>query len=162
MLWAAQGVTQSWGGRTVDSEKSVYPLKVYLLANRVEKLETGLYQYVPGDRLPAHQLLPFKLGDLNNTLYTIVNQTPLQSPPAVMVITGDMDKEAEAYGGIHHDEQVYLEAGAAAQNMYLQAESLGLGLAAIPNFDQTNIRRLFSIPANETLIYLIPFGIPKE
>jgi len=162
MLFAAQGVTANWGGRTVNSEKSVFPLSTYLLVKSVEKLEPGLYQYVPGDRLPAHQLLPLKLGDMIEILYTIVNQTPLKEPPAVIVLSGNFSKMAEAYGGVAHNNEVILEAGAAAQNMYLQAESLRLGMVALPNFDAANVKSLLSLPGEETIFYIIPFGLPQE
>jgi len=162
MLWAAQGVVTDWGGRTVASSKSTFPLTVYLFANNVEKLEKGIYQYIPGERLPAHQLLPLKQGDFSDTLYDIVNQTPLKQPPAVVIITGNLKKMAEAYGGVAHDKEVYLEAGATAQNMYLQAESLKIGTIAISNFDKENVRLLLSIPQELDIIYLTPMGYIKE
>ncbi|KKT37361.1 MAG: hypothetical protein UW35_C0050G0007 [Candidatus Collierbacteria bacterium GW2011_GWF2_44_15] len=162
MLWAAQGVTTDWGGRTVTSSKSTFPLTVYALVNNVENLEKGVYQYISGERLPAHQLLPLKLGDLGGTLFDLVNQTPLKEPPVVFIITGDLKKMATAYGGVAHDREVYLEAGHATQNMYLQAESLKLGMIALPNFDESQVRLLLSIPTTETIIYLAPVGFIKE
>ena len=162
MLWAGQGVTTDWGGRTVTSSKSTFPLTIYVLANNVEKLEKGVYQYISGERLPAHQLLPLKLGEFGETLFSLVNQTPLKEPPAVLIITGNLQKMATAYGGVSHDREVYLEAGHATQNMYLQAESLKLGMIALPNFDESQVRQLLSIPQEEVIIYLAPIGFIKE
>jgi len=162
MLWAAQGVTTDWGGRTVTSSKSTFPLTIYVLINNVENLESGVYQYISGERLPAHQLLPLKLGDFEETLFSIVNQTPLKEPPLVVVVTGNLKKMATAYGGDSHDREVYLEAGHATQNMYLQAESLKLGMIALPNFDEIQVRSLLSIPQENTIIYLAPIGLIKE
>jgi SagB-type dehydrogenase family enzyme len=162
MLWSAQGVTTDWGGRTVTSSKSTFPLTIYILANNVEKLEKGVYRYIPGERLPAHQLLPHKLGDFGATLFDIVNQTSLKEPPVVAIVTGNLNKMAEAYGGVNHDKEVYLEAGSAVQNMYLQAESLKLGMIALPNFDESQVRLLLSIPREESIIYLAPVGTIKE
>lgn len=162
MLWAAQGVTSDWGGRTTPSAKSTYPLNAYLIANHVEKLENGLYQYVPGDRVMAHQLVPLKLANFQDAIYDITKQSSSKEPAALILITGDMAKMAEAFGGTKHDEDVYLEAGHAAQNLYLQAESLKLGMVVTSSLDQNKLKNLLSIPVNETLIYLVPFGYPKE
>lgn len=162
MLWSAQGVTTDWGGRTTPSSKSTYPLTVYLLVNKVEKLENGFYKYIPGDRLPAHQLTPLKLADFKDTIYDITNQSSMKEPPAMIIVTGNMEKMADAFGGERHDKEVYLEAGHAGQNMYLQAESLKLGMVVISSFEEAKFRNLLSIPTNETIIYLIPFGYAKE
>lgn len=161
MLWAAQGVTVDWGGRTTPSAKSTYPLSVFLIVSKVDGLEPGEYQYLPGDRAPVHALKPIKKVDLQRALYEEVNDSSFKSAPAVFVITGSMGKMAEAYGGIPHDKEVYLEAGAAAQNLYLQAESLHLGMATLSTFSESKIKDLVTIPSSDTIIYLIPFGIPK-
>lgn len=161
MLWAAQGVTVDWGGRTTPSAKSTYPLSVYLIASKVEGLDPGEYQYIPGDRTPVHALNPIKKVELQKALYEAVNESSFKSAPAVLIITGSMGKMAEAYGGLPHDKEVYLEAGHAAQNLYLQAESLHLGMVTITSFSDIKVKDLVTIPSSETLIYLIPFGIPK-
>lgn len=162
MLWAAQGVTVSWGGRTVPSAKSVYPLTIYLLANKVDGLDSGEYQYIPGDREPIHGLKPIKKVDWGNSLYSSLNESSFKNAPAVLVVTGNMTKMAEAYGGVHHDSDVYLESGHVGQNLYLQAESLGLGLVVVSSFNENALKTLITTPSNETLIYLVPFGYPKE
>ena len=162
MLWAGQGVTADWGGRTTPSAKSAYPLTLYLVANKVADLNPGLYRYIPGEHEMLHQLILVKPGDLKAVTGETIGQNAAKEAPVVFFITGDMEKMAKVFDGRRVDNNVYLEAGHAAQNMYLQAESLKLGMVALPNFDQANVRALFSIPANETLIYLIPFGTPKE
>lgn len=162
MLWSAQGVTVDWGGRTAPSAKSTYPLSVYLVSAKVSGLDAGEYQYLPGDRTPIHALRPMRKVDLQKALYQATNESSFINAPAILVITGNMGKMAEAYGGIPHDKEVYLEAGHAAQNLYLQAESLRLGMVAISSFTESKIRELITIPTDETIIYLIPFGIPKQ
>jgi SagB-type dehydrogenase family enzyme len=162
MLWAAQGVTVDWGGRTTPSAKSTYPLSVFLLASKVQGLEAGEYQYLPGDRTPIHALKPIKNVDLQKALYETLNESSFKTAPAVLVITGSMGKMSEAYGGIPHDKEVYLEAGHAAQNLYLEAESLHLGMVTISSFSVPKIKDLVTIPETDTIIYLIPFGIPKQ
>ncbi len=162
MLWAAQGVTSDWGGRTTPSSKSTYPLTVYLIANHVAGLENGIYRYIPGDRLPAHQLIPLKHGDLKDTVYSAANQASLKEAAAVFVLTGNMGKMADAFGGVKHDAEVYLEVGHAAQNMYLQAASLNLGMVTVSGFDSAKVKAAIGLPTEDTVVYLIPFGYFKE
>lgn len=161
MLWAAQGVTADWGGRTTPSAKSAYPLTVYLVANKVVDLEPGVYQYLPGEREAVHQIQLIKQGDLHATIGTAIGQNAASNPPGIIIIAGDMNKMAKAFGGVRNDNNVYLEAGHAAENMYLQAESLGLGMVTMAGFDSTKVAAAIGIPANEIIIYAIPFGIPK-
>lgn len=161
MLWAAQGLTTDWGGRTTPSAKSTYPLTIYLVSNKVDGLDPGEYQYIPGERTPVHTLKPIKKVDLQKAMYEQLNQSSFQYAPAVLVITGNMSKMADAFGGVPNDNSVYLEAGHAGQNLYLQAESLKLGMVTVATFNEARMRELVTIPASETIIYLIPFGIPK-
>lgn len=161
MLWAAQGITTDWGGRTAPSAKSAYPLTVYLVANRVLDLTPGVYQYLPGERESVHQIQLIKQGDLHEAIGTAIGQNAASNPPALIIIAGDMNKMAKAFNGVRNDNNVYLEAGHAAENMYLQAESLGLGMVTMAGFDGNKITAAIGTPANETIIYAIPFGIPK-
>lgn len=162
LLWSAQGVNVDWGDRTTPSAKSTYPLSVFLVASNIEGLNSGLYQYIPGDREPVHALKPLTEGQYQAALYSSLNQNSMKNPAGVIFVTGNMTRMAEAYGGIAHDKEVYLEAGHAAQNMYLQAESLKLGLVALSNFEDSIIRNIINLPIEETLIYITPFGQIKD
>jgi nitroreductase len=51
-----------------------------------------------------------------------------------------------------------MEVGHCAQNVYLQAEALGLGTCAIGGFISDYVRQTFEIPANEDPLYLMPVG----
>lgn len=162
LLWSAQGVTVEWGDRTTPSAKSAYPLTVYLVANNIDRLNSGLYEYIPGERQPVHALKQLTDGQYQDALFNSLNQNSMRNPAGVFIVTGDMAKMAEAYGGISHDKEVYLEAGHATQNLYLQAESLKIGMVALSSFDDSIIRNIINIPEKDTLIYLIPFGQIKE
>ncbi|KKS65564.1 MAG: hypothetical protein UV35_C0039G0014 [candidate division WWE3 bacterium GW2011_GWB1_42_6] len=94
-------------------------------------------------------------------LFDLLNQSSFNKVPAVLVITGDMNKMAEAYGGIRHDKEVFLEAGYTAQNIALQAESLKLGTNVNTNFDELKLRELITVLSTDTIINLMPIGIPK-
>ncbi|OGD71479.1 hypothetical protein A3D09_02595 [Candidatus Collierbacteria bacterium RIFCSPHIGHO2_02_FULL_49_10] len=161
MLWAAQGVTADWGGRTTPSAKSAYPLTVYFVANRVIDLNPGVYQYLPGEREAKHQIQLIKQGDVHEALGAAIVQNAASNPPALFIIAGDMEKMAKAFDNKRMDNNVYIEVGHAAENMYLQAEALGLGMVTMAGFDGNKVREVLSIPEKDTIIYAIPFGIPK-
>jgi len=161
LLWAAQGINVDWGDRTAPSAKSTYPLTIYLIANKVDGLDAGEYQYISGDRTPVHQLKPIKKVEMGDALFELLNQSSFNKIPAVLVIAGDMNKMAEAYGGISHNNEVYLEAGYTAQNIALEAESLKLGTNVNTNFDELKIRELITVSSSDTIISLMPIGIPK-
>ena len=162
MLWAGQGVTADWGGRTAPSAKSAYPLTLFVVASNVGDLNPGLYRYVPGDHEMLHQLVLVKPGDLKAVIGETIGQNAAKEAPVVVFITGDMEKMAKVYDGKRQDNNVYLEAGHAAQNMYLQAESLGLGMVTMAGFNGEKVKEVLGLPATETVIYAIPIGFPKK
>jgi SagB-type dehydrogenase family enzyme len=161
LLWAGQGINVDWGDRTAPSAKSTYPLSIFLIANNVSGLEGGEYQYISGDRTPVHQLKPIKKVEIGTALFNLLNQSSFKKIPAVLVITGNMSKMADAYGGIPHDKEVFLEAGYAAQNIALEAESLKLGTNISTNFDELKLRELITVSTSDTIILLMPIGVPK-
>ncbi len=161
MLWAGQGITTQWGGRTVVSPRSSYPLTLFLLVAEVEDLEAGLYRYHSGDLQPAHQLIPLEKGEFRSALAEVVSQNSILTAPAVIIVTGDNTKIAERFDGQTFDSKMYLEAGHVGQNLYLQAESLSLGVNTSDTEEDDLIKDFLNLPSEEDIIYLVPFGYPK-
>ena len=54
---------------------------------------------------------------------------------------------------------MYIEAGHAAQNVYLQAEPLGLGVCAIGAFYEDEVSELLVLPEGETPVYILSVGV---
>jgi SagB-type dehydrogenase family enzyme len=162
LLWAAQGVTVDWGGRTAPSVKSVYPLTIYLASFNVDSLNHGFYQYWSGELSPIHQLTLVKPGNIRENLTEIINQTSITSASALLIISANFDKMTKAFDDKNNDFNVYLEAGHVGQNIYLQAESLGLGTVSLTSFDKNQLKTFLELPKEETPIYLFPIGLPKE
>jgi nitroreductase len=51
-----------------------------------------------------------------------------------------------------------MEAGHAAQNIYLQAESLGLVTVAIGAFHDSKVKKIVNLVKTEQPLYLMPIG----
>jgi len=70
----------------------------------------------------------------------------------VLLIAGAGDKAAR------NTNWMYLEAGHAAQNVYLQGVSLGLGTVVMAGFDAEAVGKAVNLPANEKTLYIMPVG----
>ncbi|MBT8315938.1 MAG: nitroreductase family protein, partial [Maribacter sp.] len=53
---------------------------------------------------------------------------------------------------------VHMEAGHAAQNVYLQAVSLDLGMVVVGAFRDEEIRKILNMSDNERPLYIVPVG----
>jgi len=130
LLWSAQGITSPEGMRTAPSAGALYPLEVYLLAGNVDGLAAGVYHYHPHE----HALSKVVEGDRRAALSeAALGQEAIRDGAVVIVIAGVFERTTRKYGerGIQY---VHMEVGSVAQNIYLQAESLGLGTVFIGAF----------------------------
>jgi nitroreductase len=62
------------------------------------------------------------------------------------------------YGERGRDRYVPMEAGHVAENIYLQAESLGVGTVTIGAFVDDQVRAVISAPPQHTPLYVMPVG----
>jgi len=153
LLWAAQGITHPRGLRTAPSAGALYPLEIFVVAGNVATLPAGTYEYEPD----GHRLVSVTEGDLRPDLAAAaLGQSPIRSAPVVIAIVADYGKTTIKYGerGIRY---VHLEAGHAAQNLCLQAETLGIGSVVIGAFSDKDVASLLRSPGQQPL-YLIPLG----
>jgi len=152
LLWSAQGITAGWGGRTAPSAGATYPLEVYLVAGKVEGLKPGLYLYLPS----SHNLVRTIEGDLRKNLaLAAFGQKMIEAAPATIVIVGAFHRTTVRYGdrGFRY---VYMEAGHAGENIYLQAEASGLATVGIGAFNDKVVKEILKL--KEDPIYLMPVG----
>ncbi|MFH0914359.1 MAG: SagB/ThcOx family dehydrogenase [Chloroflexota bacterium] len=153
LLWSAQGRTSSWG-RTVPSAGALYPLEVYLAAGRVNGLSPGIYRYQP----EGHGLIRLSDKDVRGELaQAAVGQGWMADGAISIIITGVYQRTTLKYGerGIRY---VHMEAGHAAQNIYLQATALNLGTVGVGAFYDDQVRAILGIPEEETPLYILPVG----
>lgn len=151
ILWAAYGMSEP-NRRTAPSAGALYSLVLYASIGDVEGMEPGIYRY----ESERHALIRIAEGDAREAL-ALAAQRSVVDAPATLLYGFDYDKALESYG--EEDlKYVYMEAGHSAQNVYLQAESLGLGTCAIAGFVEYYTREAFALPAGEVPLYLMPIG----
>jgi len=148
LLWAAQGVTEPKRGlRTAPSARASYLLEVYVVAAEVTGLPAGMYRYRPR----GHELARVSTGDIRADLFSAVGQPSVRNAPAALLIAGSTGKGT-------NPEWMYLEAGHAAQNVYLQAVSLELGTVVMAGFKPDAVKKELRLPEGEQPIYVMPVG----
>lgn len=163
LLWAAQGKTAEWGGRTAPSAGATYPLDTYLVAGNVTGLAAGVYKYEPDD----HSIEWIKNKDVRKDLAdAALGQGSISKAPIDIVLAAVYRRTTGRYGerGIRY---VHMEIGHVGENVYLQCETMGLGTVMVGAFDDEQVKKVLGIDA-DTLgvrraergepLYIIPVG----
>ena len=163
-LWAAQGATAEGGGRTAPSAHAAHPLRTYLVSTNVSGLEPGIYAY---DQ-QAHALAALaQSSDVARRLWdaALDEQPWLTEEPAIIVLTGDAALMTAHFMeqppvGQRGERYLYLEAGAAAENVYLAATALGLGTVLVAGFDDDAAHAALDVDDDVRVLALLPLGRP--
>ena len=153
ILWAAQGVTSNWGGRTAPSAGALYPLELYVVAGNVTGLDNGVYHYKPKD----HVISKIMSRDIRKQLSeAALGQVSIQKAPVSIVITGIYERTTKKYGerGVRY---VHIEVGHVGQNIYLQAQTLGLGTVMMGAFDDKKVKEVLALEKEEPFA-IMPIG----
>jgi len=155
MLWAAQGITGAREGfRTAPSAGATYPLEIYLVAGNVKGLSPGVYRYIPR----THALVQTLAGDARARLCdAALGQQWVKDAPATVLIAAVYARTAARYGP-RARRYIDIEVGHSGQNVYLQAEALGLGTVAVGAFDDGAVKRVLGLNKEEEPLYLMPVG----
>ncbi len=152
LLWAAQGITADWGGKTAPSAGATYPLEIYAVVSDVEGLKPGVYHYIS----ESHSLIKTVEGDLREQLSeSALGQRCIADAPVTVVVTAFFDRTTRRYGerGVRY---VHIEVGHVGQNVCLQAETLGLSAVIIGAFRDEVVKNVLKL--KEAPLYLIPVG----
>jgi SagB-type dehydrogenase family enzyme len=161
LLFCTQGLLQQVGEgyasrRPVPSAGARHPYETYLAVNRVQDLEPGTFRYLPF----SHQLLLLETaGNLPELLTTANLGQNFVGEAAVVFAWACIPYRAEwRYMG-HAHKSMLLDAGHICQNLYLAAESLGLGVCAVGAYDQAAMDAIFELDGeDEYIVYLAPVG----
>lgn len=154
LLWSAQGITDTRDLRAAPSAGALYPLELYVVAGRVEGLAQGVYHY---DTV-SHRLVKTAQGDVRAALtQAALSQDWMQDAAAVVVFTADYARTMRKYGN-RGRRYVHIETGHAAENLFLQAESLGLATVVVGAFHDDEVARVLRLPDELKPLLLMPVG----
>ncbi len=155
LLWAAQGITKRPEGfRTAPSAGATYPLELYLIAGNLKGLQAGIYRYIP----ERHSLVRTVATDVRAKLCRAsLGQPWVREAPVTLAIAAIYERTAHRYGK-RAKRYVQIEVGHVGQNIYLQAESLGLATVAVGAFDDSEVKKILRLRGEEEPLYLMPVG----
>jgi len=154
LLWAAQGISHVQGLRTAPSAGALYPLELYVVTGRIEGLVQGVYHYNPRH----HKLMKTNDGDIRDALTrAALSQDWIKHASAVIVFTADYERTTKKYGP-RGKRYVHIEVGHAAQNLFLQSESLGLATVIVGAFNDDEVARVLRLPSDLQPLLLMPVG----
>jgi SagB-type dehydrogenase family enzyme len=154
LLWAAQGITAENTLRTAPSAGALYPLELDVVVGHVDGLEPGVYRYLP----QGHRLRRQLAGDIRlEVAKTAWGQIWMSRAPVLLIIRALYPRTRIKYGG---RAQIYVpfEAGAASQNILLQAVSLGLVAATVGAFPPQQMGILLGGDKQEEPLVIVPVG----
>jgi SagB-type dehydrogenase family enzyme len=150
LLWAAQGITHDQGKRTAPSAGATYPLELYVAT------ADGLFRYRPN----GHSVSRITTRDLRKEIQRAAGGQDAIDAPAVFAFAAAPARTAGRYGD-RAMRYVLIETGHAAQNLLLEAVSLGLGGVPVGAFSDTALHRTLGLPADRVVLYLVPVGHPR-
>jgi SagB-type dehydrogenase family enzyme len=160
LLWCTQGIVQRHEPyatfRNVPSAGGRHAFETYLLVNRVNGLEPGLYRYLAF----SHRLLVMETSpDMADRLTeACLRQSVVRDSAVTFIWSCIIYRMAWRYSERAY-RLVHLDAGHACQNLYLAAEQLGCGACAIGAFDDELMAKLLGIDGlDEFVIYCATVG----
>jgi SagB-type dehydrogenase family enzyme len=157
LLWAAQGITEDRGyKRAAPSAGALYPMDVYVAVGDdcVEGLKAGVYHY----EAVANALRLIATGDRRRALsHAALHQNWMARAPVNLVITAEYKRISVKYGnrGVRY---AMIEAGHIGQNLFLQAEALGLAAGIVGAFNDNEVVKTMEIPLSHEPLLVMPVG----
>lgn len=163
MLHYTQGVSDEGGEpflRNVPSAGAIHPFETYIVVNRVEGLNPGIYRYLPLD----HALVQEKChGGDTEAIANACRRPELVSGSAVTFIWIAVPDRLLWKFGTRGWRYLFIEAGHLCQNLYLIATALGCGACAIGSYRDDEMNCALGIDGEEQFcIYLASVGKKKE
>lgn len=141
--------------RSVPSAGGLFPLEVFILTQRVQNLDDGIYHY----DVRGHALELFQPGNPFPGLEQIPYTYPfIRDANLVFALTGVFPRTQKKYGPRGY-RYVLLEAGHSAQNICLAAAELSLSTLCMGGFIDSKLNRLLGLdPAEEGVVYAVAAG----
>ena len=142
--------------RNVPSAGARHAFETYLLINRVEGVESGLYRYIA----TRHKLLEISTeSDLSAKLKKAAyNQSMVVKCAVTFIWVANTYRMTWRYGERGY-RYLHLDAGHVCQNLYLSAENIACGVCAIAAFHDDEFNELLGLDGlKQFVIYLATVG----
>ena len=151
LAWAGQGITEPQRGlRTAPSAGATYPIELLFATPE------GSFVYRPID----HSLMQIGNQDIRNGLSAAASMAEsVAGAGCDIIIAGSIRKLTDQYKDKAR-KFMYMEAGHIAQNIQLQAVSLGLGSVTVGGFDTKEVRTVSKLTRTLEPLYIICVGYP--
>ena len=157
IFWAAQGITGDRGfKRSAPSGGALYPMDIYAVVgdNGVKGLKAGIYHYDPHQ----HAASLITEGDLRKDVArSSLSQMWMPKAPLNLVITSEYSRITSKYG-TRGERYAMIEAGHIGQNIFLQAEALGLRAGIVGAFHDKDVNRVMKISRSHEPLLIMPVG----
>jgi SagB-type dehydrogenase family enzyme len=158
LIHATQGFTDEQGQnrfRAAPSAGALYPVETYVLVNRVETIDPGVYHL----NIAEQSLELIRPGDCSRALANAaLGQAMISDSAAAFIWTAIPGRSKWKY----HERAyryIYLDAGHIGQNFCLAATALGLGCCTIGAFFDSEVNEIIGVDGeHETTIYLGAVG----
>ncbi|KMT21153.1 SagB-type dehydrogenase domain protein [Clostridium cylindrosporum DSM 605] len=165
LLWSTQEIQSinkytKTAFRRVPSGGASHPFETYLIINRVENLEDGIYRYLPLE----HKLMyMYKLEDAKRKIDEATPKQPFVpnfvSKSAVIFAWSCIPYRAEHKFDVTAHKKILIDVGHVCQNLYISSESIECGTCAIGIYDQVLVDKMLGLDGeNEFIIYMAALG----
>lgn len=161
VLWAGKGINVdgvSGPTRTAPSAGGLYPQELYVVAGKVDGIESGIYSY-HSDR---HALELMQKGDFRRDLAeAALMQTFIAEAPASIIVAGVYERSTAKYGKRGETRYVHMDAAHSAQNVFLQVTASGLSTVTVGAFNDEMVHQIIG-SGRAIPLYIMPVGYPVE
>jgi len=161
LLWCTQGVkkvikTGRGVMRTVPSAGAKSPLETYLIINRVNGIEPGLYRYISF----SHKLLFVKtIEDAEIKVGELTYDQKFVGKGAVIFFWVAIPYRTEWRYTILAHKFIAIDLGLVCENLYLACEAIDLGTVAIGYYEQKKLDSLLELDGKDEFVVLVaPVG----
>ncbi|MFW9915941.1 MAG: SagB/ThcOx family dehydrogenase [Candidatus Thorarchaeota archaeon] len=165
LLWCTQGVKRVFKNgfmtfKTVPSAGGRHPFETYLVLNRVEGINRGLYRYIPH----GHKLLYIKSleSESENLAEILFNRAHIINAPVIFFWTVIPYRTVWKYKNLAY-KMISIEIGMICQNLYLASEAIGCGTCGTEIYIQDHADEFLGVDGeDEFTVFLAPVGKPAE
>jgi SagB-type dehydrogenase family enzyme len=161
LLWSTQGIAKTDKDekgqiinhfRTVPSGGARHPFETYLIVNRVEGMDPGIYRYLPVE----HKLVWLREEkDLAKAITDACYGQEYAGQAAVVFIWTAIPYRTEWAYGYVAPKLIAVDAGHVCENLYLAAESIGAGACAILGYGQTRLDQLIQVDGKDEFAFYV-------